>query len=93
MEEEVGTAVGGVPVTVGVMVMVGTTVPVEPPAREMIGLTHKERSPVGEPYAEVTRINFTSCPAKELRFRLTLYVQPSYFSRKVQKVFTAPVPI
>ena len=64
----VAVGVGGVPVTVGE----GVTVAIMTPAREIMGLIHNARSSSGEPYAEITRMNFTSCPASELRSRLAL---------------------
>ena len=65
----VGVAVAaGAPVLVAVAVA-GATVVVAgtPPEREIIGPTHKARSPVATPAAKTVRINLTSLPANELR--------------------------
>lgn len=61
-----------VEVGVNVRVKVGVGVDVEVaaggvPRRTMRGATHKALSCLGEPLALTTRMNFTFCPAKELK--------------------------
>ncbi len=64
---EVAVAVA---VAVGVKVAVGVAVELGAggvPGRRMSGASHSALSCLGEPLAVTTRMNFTFCPAKELR--------------------------
>ena len=69
----VGVEVEGVGVLVGVEVIfgvfVGTGVDVILDGLNIIGATHKARSPTGEPVANTVRINLISCPTRELKSR------------------------
>jgi hypothetical protein len=108
----VGVADGAAPVFVGVAVAVEVAaVPVAvgvddgvdvvggaAPLRTMTGLPHMARSPIGEPYEDIYRMNFTSCPASLSRL-ISGYVKSlglvrrSHFSLNLQMVVAGPEPI
>ena len=71
VETEIGVDVdtemgSGVDVNVGVSEN-AVTDGFDPPLRTILGPTHNARSPVGEPFASVRRMNLTVCPASGLK--------------------------